>query len=480
MGDEEAPLNPQRRLRHLCGVVGRNLTPLVHQGELRPYHSFFTLSTAPGKAPFYTSETVFNSINPTWREFDLTEMKDVLNLGSSKFVVRVWGAYFNVNRPPPENAFKLVIQWNIDLYGLDFYSSKLEETGPAKSGPLPSDSILVHLTCGYFYASNRDDTPKGLDVSSTSAMAYSKVDRTRVRNTYSKASLVRILTLQRSIQRVRTNTEVITDQTEHCLKTQQAEHDLRAAVEKMRMVVAVYQDDVRQRQKECDARKARLETNRASLSQRQSLVRESHTTLGTTRDELREMRDKLRERRQLQWQAKSMETVRQTRIILELSQIFPIQQGPPPGRAWSICRLELPTGNDYAGWDEDEVATALGYVSHLSFMIAKYLGVPFRFPMRPMCSRSVIVDDMSANPSDEDRVFPLYAHGRNKGRFENAVTMLNLNIEQLLSHCGIKGSGEANPLAQLHVLMRHFFQLNHAHTSGQLTQLTSAAPVPTQ
>lgn len=76
----------------------------------------------------------------------------------------------------------------------------------------------------------------------------------------------------------------------------------------------------------CASRRAQIDSERAAQEERQALIRQSHSTLATTRDELREMKDKLRERRQLLWQAKSMETVRQTRIILELSQIFPVQQ----------------------------------------------------------------------------------------------------------------------------------------------------------
>lgn len=127
------------------------------------------------------------------------------------------------------------------------------------------------------------------------------------------------------------------------------------------------------------------------------------------------------------------------------------------------------------------MATALGYVTHLTFMIAKYLDIPFRFPMRPMCSRSTIVDDASAATADEDLVFPLYAPGKNKARFENAVAMLNLNIDQLLAHCSIRSTADGGPLGNLHALIKHFFHLNHAHTNGQLThvaQTKAATPHP--
>jgi hypothetical protein len=41
-----------------------------------------------------------------------------------EFVVRLWGAYFDPEQQPPP-TFKLMIQWDIDLYGLEFYKAKV-------------------------------------------------------------------------------------------------------------------------------------------------------------------------------------------------------------------------------------------------------------------------------------------------------------------------------------------------------------------
>jgi hypothetical protein len=136
---------------------------------------------------------------------------------------------------------------------------------------------------------------------------------------------VRILTLQRAIQQVRTNTEVITEATEKSIQSRSDEHDVGAAVEKMRMVVATFQEEDRQRQKELADVRTRHKQKAMANEAKQAAVRRSHATLAASRDELMEMKDKLRERRQLLWQAQQMVTVRQTRIILELSQIFPLQ-----------------------------------------------------------------------------------------------------------------------------------------------------------
>ena len=135
--------------------------------------------------------------NPTWREFDVSQMKDTLDLGSSsvlayphartilivshssedftrlflvhhrwrkrrdclscvhhfdcldthvkrltllptvatcqhraEFVVRLWGAYFDIDttvakHSAPKAEFALLVQWDLDLYGLDFFRAKV-------------------------------------------------------------------------------------------------------------------------------------------------------------------------------------------------------------------------------------------------------------------------------------------------------------------------------------------------------------------
>lgn len=60
----------------------------------------------------------------------------------------------------------------------------------------------------------------------------------------------------------------------------------------------------------------------------------------------------------------------------------------------AINGISLPN-SDFTGCDEEQIATALGYVAHLVIMISKYLEVPLRYPMLPMCSRSIVRDDIS-------------------------------------------------------------------------------------
>ncbi|XVF84632.1 hypothetical protein PTKIN_Ptkin17bG0052900 [Pterospermum kingtungense] len=121
--------------------------------------------------------------------------------------------------------------------------------------------------------------------------------------------------------------------------------------------------------------------------------------------------------------------------------------------------------------DKKEVqrsATALGYVAHAVSLIASYLQVPLRYPLRLGCSRSYINDhspsvestssDLSLNTALSSYLkhaeFPLFLEGQDTTRAAYAVFLLNKDIEQLLNFIGVKSSGPRHILANLKELLR--------------------------
>ncbi|XP_022722794.1 UV radiation resistance-associated gene protein-like isoform X2 [Durio zibethinus] len=113
-------------------------------------------------------------------------------------------------------------------------------------------------------------------------------------------------------------------------------------------------------------------------------------------------------------------------------------------------------------------ATALGYVAHAVSLIASYLQVPLRYPLRLGGSHSYINNhapsveptssDLSWNTSLSANVkpaeFPLFLEGQDTTKAAYAVFLLNKNIEQLLNFIGIKSLGPRHVLANLKELMR--------------------------
>lgn len=121
--------------------------------------------------------------------------------------------------------------------------------------------------------------------------------------------------------------------------------------------------------------------------------------------------------------------------------------------------------------DKKEVqrsATALGYVAHTVSLIASYLEVPLRYPLRLGGSRSYINDYApSIEPTPTDSVsnsllltnlkhieFPLFLEGQDTTRAAYAVFLLNKDLEQLLNFIGVKSLGPRHVLANLKELLR--------------------------
>ncbi|OAY28274.1 UV radiation resistance-associated gene protein isoform X1 [Manihot esculenta] len=121
--------------------------------------------------------------------------------------------------------------------------------------------------------------------------------------------------------------------------------------------------------------------------------------------------------------------------------------------------------------DKKEVqkfATAIGYVAHAVSLIASYLEVPLRYPVRLGGSRSFITDYApSVEPASSDLLlssssyvntkaveFPLFLEGQDTTRAAYAVFLLNKDLEQLLNYIGVKSLGPRHVLANLKELTR--------------------------
>ncbi|CAN6325691.1 unnamed protein product [Urochloa humidicola] len=114
--------------------------------------------------------------------------------------------------------------------------------------------------------------------------------------------------------------------------------------------------------------------------------------------------------------------------------------------------------------DFQKPSTVLGYAAHAASLIASYLNVPLRYPLRFGGSRSYVVDHSpsvelssmtsvasSVPPSTSMRMmeFPLFFDGQETTRSAYAIFLLNKDIEQLLNYIGAESLGPRHVLANL-------------------------------
>jgi len=113
-------------------------------------------------------------------------------------------------------------------------------------------------------------------------------------------------------------------------------------------------------------------------------------------------------------------------------------------------------------------AAVLGYIAHAVFLIASYLDVPLRYPLRLGGSRSYVLDHApSVESTSSDLVihsttgmnarsteFPLFLEGQDATRAAYAIFLLNKDLEQLLNYIGAESLGPRHVLANLKELVR--------------------------
>uniref|UniRef100_A0A1D1XP16 UV radiation resistance-associated gene protein n=1 Tax=Anthurium amnicola TaxID=1678845 RepID=A0A1D1XP16_9ARAE len=113
-------------------------------------------------------------------------------------------------------------------------------------------------------------------------------------------------------------------------------------------------------------------------------------------------------------------------------------------------------------------ATALGYVAHAVMLIAAFLDVPLRYPLRFGGSRSYIVDHAPSNEFTSSDLasnslmaaipkpmeFPLFLEGQDSTRSAYAIFLLNKDVEQLLNYIGAQSLGPRHVLPNLKELMK--------------------------
>ncbi|KAK7318947.1 hypothetical protein RJT34_03656 [Clitoria ternatea] len=118
--------------------------------------------------------------------------------------------------------------------------------------------------------------------------------------------------------------------------------------------------------------------------------------------------------------------------------------------------------------DIQRSATALGYVAHAVSLIASYLQVPLRYPLRLGASHSFVVDnapsiELTSSEASSSTIsltnaknveFPLFLEGQETTRAAYAVFLLNKDVEQLLNFIGAKSLGPRHVLANLRELLR--------------------------
>jgi hypothetical protein len=136
---------------------------------------------------------------------------------------------------------------------------------------------------------------------------------------------------------------------------------------------------------------------------------------------------------------------------LQVSSTLPPLHNPHLQARWAIRGLELPP-LDCPVKDEEQLATVLGYVTHVVLLLSKYQQINLRYQLLYYSSRSMVRDPTASGAQNQN--LPLYRTNAEPERFKKAVLWLAKDIEQILMIKGHTYDHHKDVLYNLHQVFR--------------------------
>jgi hypothetical protein len=401
--------------------------------KTRMADTWFSIHCDGIDTPVYVSEVVENATNPSFKAFDLNVCGPKVSRANC-LTLKLWAKAMTMEE------YVLLVELQLCLQSLQFLGKSLDSFHQ----PLPSNSILFHLTDGVY--TNLTGIPSSNTLIPSGA---SKFSDGVVLPTSSYDALMRLANLDECIQDALATREKLESQISAILEKNHQAMTLTSDVSRAQDKLALTKHAVAAGKRQLRATCKRKEELIASIKARREAMERGRYSQEKARSHLPDAQQKLASCSKVLKQ-NTEETKGQIRRIAEdLLAIYPIEPISDKPLAFTIAGLALPNSN-FGDIDRDAVAAALGYTAHLVYLLSFYLSVPIPYPVNPYLSNSLIQDPVSA--SLPQRTYPLYPVNV-QYRFEYGVFLLNKDIEFLLNKLSLRALDIRHTLPNLKYLL---------------------------
>lgn len=414
--DPESPgrlRRPRRNTRDQAPQVIRELQNALQ--ELNTSHlldSVVVLYAPEQLEPIYISEVVKESMNPEFKEMDLTK----LHCRNSHTVnLTVYGK----TRSQP--SFHQLFSHDTKLGQLRFIGRSLDFIDFS----FPTNSFILNLSDGWYVSPEVHVTANSLINSLVSSRDETPITVTSC----SFDNIMKLNNLEECIIDAEVTKTIIA-------KNIQTRLDLKNNLIILTNRKSQIQNRGRKILNQVSIEKSHIEHLLALKTEAQLRLKDTRRSIISGRQKHTEIRELLEQSKNI-YDAKlndisQMETaivMEQARLANSLISIFPIDLIDNKKYIFSIC--QLPLLQNINNQNEEEVGAVFGFVSQIVYYLANYLNIPLRYPLQPYGSQSFIIDPIS--DIQGSRTFPLWTKGSLYYRFEYGLYLLHKDIEQLIN-----------------------------------------------
>ncbi|EFC50426.1 predicted protein [Naegleria gruberi] len=440
----------QRNLRHLRAIHVRN----IQSSEVLNSFASGHLEKENTSNQIFRTGIIEQSINPSW-SFELN-ISNLTDENETKFIteheseitnlaVKIFSVQSNIQHesyiPHPNIDLDLreqiICEDRFNFNTLTFIGVSMRDLNIPD---LPINCILLEFVDGIFISEHAD-----LALRNHGSLSNEKVSRKsfRIDHTSQDVSLFdlqfsieKLCGIQFAIEESQRNSRFIQDDVKKELERRKILTEYKQNIElrksrikRLRGVIEETKKSIEERKKELEERrvslkekhKILLESQQDLLDQRLSLSREQTGSLSTQKEELSILEQKYKHR--------------QAMIVQQLSSIYMI--GPHPQKqtndlyinGLTICRGEQPN-------NDDEAASALGFVAHCVRILSKLFQIPLKYQIYALSSRSFVSEE---GQNDQNVLLPLFMlRGSERPKYYKAIILLNLNLQHILKVKGFK------------------------------------------
>ena len=250
--------------------------------------------------------------------------------------------------------------------------------------------------------------------------------------------------------------------------TKRTEINLAVKIENLKFRLALLKQEKERLKIDVASKRAERENSLATEDDVNNSLMDNYHSLAKDKERLESWCNSFQDSRDCNTRTGEILKSRRHQLIGQLGEIFPLlyTDSPQP----TICHVMVPSTELMKDREDKDLGVGLGWVAHLTTMVASLLGVPLRYPVTSSGSCSMITNEVSEKLGEKEKDFPLFAKGQERYRFDYGVYLLSQNI------CQLRWLSHSLPTADLKPLLANLSELVSAHQKSGPASTTSPEP----